>query len=107
MIFYSVTFKYIIIIIMLIRKGNAPPKGILSLEKETKMAKIMHVQTVLVVDEIEALKAKTGEPNTKDALAKAVQHYLECEYTRVEDMWTKKLENVVKKRTKEITVEEN
>jgi len=64
------------------------------------MAKIMHVQTVLVVDDIEALKEKTGEPNTKDALAKAVQHYLECEYTRVEDMWTKKLENVVKKELK-------
>jgi hypothetical protein len=46
------------------------------------MAKIMHVQTVLVVDDIEALKLKTGEPNTKDALAKAVQHYLECEYKR-------------------------
>jgi hypothetical protein len=70
------------------------------------MAKIMHVQTVLVVEDIEALKLKTGEPNTKDALAKAVQHYLDCEYTNVEDMWTKKLENVVKKRTKEISSEE-
>jgi hypothetical protein len=69
------------------------------------MAKIMHVQTVLVVEDIEALKIKTGEPNTKDALAKAVQHYLECEYTNVKDMWTKKLENVVKKRTNEITME--
>jgi hypothetical protein len=63
------------------------------------MAKIMHVQTVLTVEDIEALKVKTGEPNTKDALSKAVQHYLECEYTEVKDMWTKKLENVVKKRT--------
>ena len=70
------------------------------------MAKIMHVQTVLVVEDIEALKLKTGETNTKDALAKAVQHYLECEYTKVEDMWTKKLENVVKKRTKDISSEE-
>jgi len=67
--------------------------------KENLMAHIMHVQTVLMVEDIEALKEKTGEPNTKDALAKAVQHYLECEYTKVEDMWTKKLENVVKKRT--------
>jgi len=73
--------------------------------KEKIMAKIMHVQTVLVVEDIEALKVKTGEPNTKDALAKAVQHYLECEYTNVQDMWTKKLENVVKKRTKEIISE--
>jgi len=67
------------------------------------MAKIMHVQTVLTVEDIEALKVKTGEPNTKDALSKAVQHYLECEYTEVKDMWTKKLENVVKKRTEEIS----
>ena len=62
------------------------------------MAKIMHVQTVLMVEEIDALKTKSGESNTKDALAKAVQHYLECEYTQVENMWTTKLENVVKKR---------
>ena len=66
------------------------------------MAKIMHVQTVLMVEDIEALKAKTGETNTKDALAKAVSHYLECEYTQVQNMWTTKLENVVKNRTKEI-----
>lgn len=65
------------------------------------MAKIMHVQTVLMVDDIEALKAKTGESSTKDALAKAVQHYLDCEYTQVENMWTKKLEKAVKKRSKE------
>ena len=65
------------------------------------MAKIMHVQTVLMVDDIEALKVKTGESSTKDALAKAVQHYLDCEYTQVENMWTKKLEKVVKKRSKE------
>ncbi len=66
------------------------------------MAKIMHVQTVLMVEDIEALKAKTGETNTKDALAKAVSHYLECEYTQIQNMWTTKLENVVKNRTKEI-----
>ncbi|MDD5474598.1 MAG: DUF5371 family protein [Candidatus Methanoperedens sp.] len=70
------------------------------------MAKIMHVQTVLMVEDIEALKQKTGETSTKDALAKAVQHYLECEYTHVENMWTKKLEKVVKKRSKERTEEE-
>ena len=64
------------------------------------MAKIMHVQTVLLVEEIEALKQKTGESNTKDALSKAVSHYLECEYTQVEDMWAKKLEKVVESKTK-------
>jgi hypothetical protein len=71
------------------------------------MAKIMHVQTVLTMDDIEALKVKTGEPSTKDALAKAVQHFLDCEYTHEENMWTKKLERVVKKRVKEQSEEEN
>jgi len=74
----------------------------ISLLRRLKMAKIMHVQTVLMVEDIEALKAKTGETNTKDALAKAVSHYLECEYTQVQNMWTTKLENVVKNRTKGI-----
>ncbi|MCZ7392622.1 MAG: DUF5371 family protein [Candidatus Methanoperedens sp.] len=64
------------------------------------MAKIMHVQTVLVVEDIEALKIKTGETSTKDALAKAVSHFLECEYTQDKNMWAKKLENVVNKRSK-------
>jgi hypothetical protein len=64
------------------------------------MAKIMHVQTVLVIDDIDALKTKTGETSTKDALAKAVSHYLECEYTQHEDMWTKRLEKAVQKKTK-------
>ncbi len=64
------------------------------------MAKIMHVQTVLVVEDIEALKMKTGESSTKDALAKAVSHFLECEYTHDENMWSKKLENIVKRRIK-------
>lgn len=67
------------------------------------MSKIMHVQTVLLVDDIEALKMKTGEANTKDALAKAVSHFLECEYTQTEDMWAKKLENIVKKRSEDET----
>ena len=70
------------------------------------MAKIMHVQTVLMVEDIEALKLKTGESSTKDALAKAVSHYLECEFTHVENMWAKKLEKAVKKRTKDTSEEE-
>jgi hypothetical protein len=65
------------------------------------MAKIMHAQTVLTVEDIDSLKEKTGESSTKDALAKAVTHYLECEYTQVEDMWAKKLEKVVKRKRKE------
>ena len=61
----------------------------------------MHAQTVLTMEDIEALKQKTGESSTKDALAKAVTHYLECEYTQVQDMWAKKLEKVVKRKKKE------
>jgi hypothetical protein len=65
------------------------------------MGKIIHVQTVLTEEDIEALKQKTGETSTKEALAKAVSHYLECEYTKVEDMWAKKLERVVQRKKKE------
>ncbi len=76
------------------------------LDKEIIMAKIMHVQTVLMVEDIDALKTKTGESSTKDALAKAVSHYLECEFTHVENMWAKKLEKAVKRRTKDTSEEE-
>lgn len=62
------------------------------------MSRIMHAQTVLTEEEVEALKRKTGESSTKDAVAKAVAHYLECEYTGVTDMWAKKLEKVVKRK---------
>ena len=65
------------------------------------MAKIVHAQTVLAEDDLLALKKKCNEPSTKEALSLAVQHYLECEYTDIGDqMWTKKLENVVKKKQK-------
>lgn len=64
------------------------------------MAKIMHVQTVLTEEDINALKKKTGESSTKDALTKAVMHYLECEYTQEEDMWSKKLEKIVERKSK-------
>ncbi len=64
------------------------------------MTKIMHVQTVLLSEDIEALKQKTGESSTKEALAEAVSHYLKCEYTHEENMWTKKLERVVQKKIK-------
>ncbi|MEL4305316.1 DUF5371 family protein [Methanococcoides sp. LMO-2] len=61
--------------------------------------KIVHAQTVLAEDQLEALKKKTGETSTKDALSKAVDHYLECEYTDMSDeMWTHKLEKVVQKK---------
>ncbi|KAF5428274.1 MAG: hypothetical protein C00003105_00537 [ANME-2 cluster archaeon HR1] len=65
------------------------------------MSKIMHAQMVIMEDDLKALKEKTGEKNTKDALAKAVSHYLECEYTQSTDMWAKKLEKAMKKKHKE------
>lgn len=67
------------------------------------MVKIMHAQTVLTEEDVEALKQKTGESSAKDAIAKAVAHYLECEYTGVEDMWVKKLEKVVKRKAERIS----
>ena len=62
------------------------------------MSKIMHAQMVILEDDLISLKKKTGEQNTKDALAKAVTHYLECEYTQESDMWAKKLEKAIQKR---------
>ncbi len=61
------------------------------------MTKIVHVQTVILEDELAALKQKTNEVNTKDAVAAAIYHYLECAYTR-EDAWAKKLEKIMEKR---------
>jgi len=60
----------------------------------------VHAQTVLTDLDLASLKMKAGEETTKDALAKAVQHYLECEHVEVRDTWSKKLERV-KKRMKE------
>ncbi|ADE36900.1 DUF5371 family protein [Methanohalophilus mahii] len=61
--------------------------------------KIVHAQTVLTDEQLEALKKKSNETSTKDALSIAVQHYLECEYTDLNDeMWTRKLEKVVQKK---------
>jgi hypothetical protein len=63
--------------------------------------KIVHAQTVLTDEQLEALKKKSNETSTKDALSIAVQHYLECEYTDMDDeMWTRKLEKVVQKKNK-------
>ncbi len=64
------------------------------------MAKIVHAQTVLYEDEIEALKKKTGEPNTKDAIAKAIHVYLDADnkYNTEGEHWLKNLNNLTKKR---------
>jgi len=61
------------------------------------MVKIVHAQTVLLEDELEALKQKTNEETTKDALVAAIHHYLGCAHTH-EDAWAKKLEKIMRKR---------
>ncbi|AEA47453.1 hypothetical protein Arcve_1450 [Archaeoglobus veneficus SNP6] len=40
--------------------------------------KLVIVQTKLPEDVLAELKKKTGEKTTKEALAKAIDHYLEC-----------------------------
>ncbi len=61
--------------------------------------KIVHAQTVLAEEQLEQLKKKCNNTSTKEALSIAVQHYLECEYTDMNDeMWTRKLEKIVKKK---------
>ncbi len=63
------------------------------------MVKIVHAQTVLPEDVLEELKKKTGESATKDAIAKAVEHYLKCPYTHEEPL-EKKLEEIIRRRKK-------
>ncbi len=50
----------------------------------TIVMRLIHVQTVLTEDVLEELKRKTGEKTTKDALLKAIEHYLRCPYAERE-----------------------
>jgi hypothetical protein len=43
------------------------------------MKKIVHVQSVLLYEDSIALKHKTGENSIKEAISKAVYHYLKCQ----------------------------
>ena len=64
------------------------------------MAKILHVQTVMTQDDLEALKTKCGLSTTKDAVAAAVEHYLKCPYTDdSEDMWAERVKKTIEQRT--------
>ncbi len=40
--------------------------------------KIVHVQSVLPQEDVIALKEKAGESSIKEAISKAVYHYLKC-----------------------------
>ncbi len=41
--------------------------------------KFVHVQSVLPNEDVNALKKKSGESSIKEAIAKAVYHYLKCD----------------------------
>jgi hypothetical protein len=43
------------------------------------MTKIVHVQSVLPYEDTMALKEKTGESSIKEAISKAIYHYLKCQ----------------------------
>ena len=43
-------------------------------------SKLKIVQTILPLEKIEALKAKSGKNNIKDALSEAVYHYINCPF---------------------------
>ena len=40
--------------------------------------KFVHVQSVLPQEDVIALKVKSGESSVKEAISKAVYHYLKC-----------------------------
>ena len=48
-------------------------------EKNKMMTKIVHVQSVLPYEDTMALKEKTGESSIKEAISKAIYHYLKCQ----------------------------
>ncbi|HMB44870.1 MAG TPA: DUF5371 family protein [Candidatus Methanoperedens sp.] len=41
--------------------------------------KFIHVQSVLPQKDVIALKEKSGESSVKEAISRAVYHYLKCE----------------------------
>ncbi|MFZ3168638.1 MAG: DUF5371 family protein [Candidatus Methanoperedens sp.] len=41
--------------------------------------KYVHVQSVLPQEDVIALKQKSGQSSVKEAISKAVYHYLKCE----------------------------
>lgn len=51
--------------------------GLTNHSGENKM-KIVHVQSVLPQEDVIALKERAGESSIKEAISKAVYHYLRC-----------------------------
>jgi len=48
--------------------------------------KIVHAQTVIEIDKLNALKERTDEHTTKDAISKAIDHYLECKDVKLKEV---------------------
>lgn len=61
------------------------------------MVKLVHAQTILSEEALSELKRKAGKNATKDAIAEAVKHYLDCQHTYQESL-EKKLERTIKNR---------
>lgn len=49
--------------------------------------KYVHVQSVLPQEDVIALKQKSGESSVKEAISKAVYHYLKCELASKNEKW--------------------
>ena len=46
------------------------------------VVKLVHAQTILLQEDLDKLKERTREHATKDAISKAVEHYLKCDHTK-------------------------
>jgi hypothetical protein len=60
-----------------ISTGETKHQGTLT----NKSKKIVNVQTVLPQEDLFALRKKTCEPTNKEAISKAIYHYLNCQET--------------------------
>ncbi len=47
--------------------------------------KFVHVQSVLPQEDVIALKIKSGEDSVKEAISKAVYHYLKCDLIKIKE----------------------
>ncbi|MCX9025627.1 MAG: DUF5371 family protein [Candidatus Methanoperedens sp.] len=72
-----------------IQQKRMEERPVLMLRSETKHQgtsmdkpiKIVHVQTVMLQDDLFALRKKTCESSNKEAISKAIYHYLKCQET--------------------------
>lgn len=55
--------------------------GRMKLIEEHKKKNLVHVQSVFLYEDVISLKQRTRKSNVKDAISKAVYHYLKCKKT--------------------------